>query len=121
MDNYLDTLYRMYKSSNILFKEKDFHNASYLAGYVLECYLKSLIKKEKKVHDLEELINYIEKNSSISVKLQRINFENIKKDWKVSKRYTEKSNEWQAETAKKMNCEIKSIMKNIANENINTN
>ena len=130
-DNYIDTMKRMYNSSNILFKEKDFHNACYLAGYVLETFLKHLIQKNiishnieklnKISHNIEKLNNYIISNSSISHKIQNINFENIKKNWEVSKRYIEKSNEWHEETAKKFNEEIKNIMKYNTNENINSN
>lgn len=43
-DNFIDTAERMRDSSNTLHCEKDFHNACYLAGYVVECYLKLFMR-----------------------------------------------------------------------------
>lgn len=42
-DNYHDTVYRMYESSDILYKNQQWFNANYLAGYVLECYCKLIL------------------------------------------------------------------------------
>ena len=42
-DNYHDTVYRMYESSDILYKQKQWFNSNYLAGYVLECYCKLIL------------------------------------------------------------------------------
>jgi hypothetical protein len=42
-DNYKDTAYRMYESSEILYKNKQWFNSNYLAGYVLECYCKLIL------------------------------------------------------------------------------
>ena len=42
-DNFFSTAERMYDSSKILHRESHFHNASYMAGYVLECYGKILL------------------------------------------------------------------------------
>jgi hypothetical protein len=42
-DSFFDTAERMYDSSKALHKEAHFHNASYMAGYVLECYGKILL------------------------------------------------------------------------------
>ncbi len=39
-DNFLDTAERMRDSCIFLHKQKHFHNACYMAGYVVECYLK---------------------------------------------------------------------------------
>lgn len=44
-DSFLDTAKRMHKSSEILHQNDDFHNACYLAGYVVECYAKILVEK----------------------------------------------------------------------------
>jgi len=43
MDNFYDTANRMYKSSKILHQAQEYHNACYLAGYVLECYAKIIV------------------------------------------------------------------------------
>ena len=42
-DNYHDTVYRMYESSDVLYKAQNWFNANYLAGYVLECYCKLIL------------------------------------------------------------------------------
>lgn len=39
-DNFIHSAERMRDSSNILHFNKDFHNSCYMAGYVVECYLK---------------------------------------------------------------------------------
>ena len=43
MDNFYDTAKRMYKSSEVLHRNNDFHNSCYLAGYVVECYAKIIV------------------------------------------------------------------------------
>lgn len=42
-DNFIHTAERMRDSSNILHLNKDYHNACYMAGYVVECYLKMFL------------------------------------------------------------------------------
>lgn len=42
-DNYKDTAYRMYESSKMLYANRQWFNANYLAGYVLECYCKLIL------------------------------------------------------------------------------
>ncbi len=42
-DNYHDAVYRMYESSDILYKKQQWFNANYLAGYILECYSKLIL------------------------------------------------------------------------------
>jgi hypothetical protein len=42
-DNYKDTAYRMFESSEILYRNGQWFNANYLAGYVLECYCKLVL------------------------------------------------------------------------------
>ncbi len=44
-DNFFVASERMYDSSKVLHESSHFHNACYLAGYVLECYGKILIEK----------------------------------------------------------------------------
>lgn len=43
MDNFYDTANRMYKSSQILHNNNEYHNACYMAGYVVECYTKIIV------------------------------------------------------------------------------
>lgn len=43
MDNFYDTAKRMYNSSRTLHNNNEFHNACYLAGYVIECYAKIIV------------------------------------------------------------------------------
>lgn len=42
-DDYRDTAYRMYESSDILFQRQQWFNANYLAGYIAECYCKLVL------------------------------------------------------------------------------
>lgn len=44
MDNYFDTAERMRDSARLLHERKQFFNACYLAGYVYECYGKSIMQ-----------------------------------------------------------------------------
>lgn len=79
MDNFYDTAKRMHKSSEILHNAGDFHNACYLAGYVVECYGKILVGlsygfthqeiAKEFAHDLKKLnkeLQYLFSNSSFS-------------------------------------------------------
>lgn len=43
MDNFYDTAKRMHKSSETLHNNGEYHNACYLAGYVVECYAKIVV------------------------------------------------------------------------------
>lgn len=43
-DNYHDTVYRMYEASDLLYRNTQWFNANYLAGYVLECYCKLILQ-----------------------------------------------------------------------------
>lgn len=43
MDNFYDTAKRMYKSSETLHNNSEYHNACYLGGYVIECYAKIIV------------------------------------------------------------------------------
>lgn len=112
MDNFYDTAKRMYKSSEILHRNNDFHNSCYLAGYVIECYAKIIvglsygfsneeIAKEFS-HDLKKLnkeLQYILSNSQFSAYIVDMNTsfitiikENLK--WNPIKRYTISSSCW---------------------------
>lgn len=77
MDSFFDTANRMYKSSKTLHDNSEYHNACYLAGYVIECYAKILVQRaygfdNKTVasefcHDLKSLnkeLKYIFTNTS---------------------------------------------------------
>lgn len=49
-DNFFSTAERMYDSSKILHQKSHFHNASYMAGYVLECYGKIGLSLDPKLN-----------------------------------------------------------------------
>ncbi|MBN2617365.1 MAG: hypothetical protein JXR64_03525 [Spirochaetales bacterium] len=51
MENYYKTSRRTALSSNILHSNGEFFNSCYLAGYVLECYTKLLLKKALNLTD----------------------------------------------------------------------
>lgn len=52
-DNYQDTAIRMCDSSTILYRNKQWLNACYLAGYVVECYGKRMVELEAESGDFE--------------------------------------------------------------------
>lgn len=76
MDNFYDTANRMLKSSNTLHNDQDFHNSCYLAGYVIECYLKIIVSafssKSPRLfsHNISSLDSYLQSilngNSTLS-------------------------------------------------------
>ena len=43
MDHFYDTAKRMYKSTKTLHNNGEYHNACYLAGYIIECYAKIIV------------------------------------------------------------------------------
>lgn len=56
-DNFLKTAEQMKESSKVLNANSHFHNSCYIAGYVAECYLKTLAEKglgstPRRTHDL---------------------------------------------------------------------
>lgn len=59
-DNFLKTAEQMNESSKVLNANSHFHNACYMAGYVAECYLKTLSEKglgntPRRTHNLSTL------------------------------------------------------------------
>ncbi|MCD9617626.1 HEPN domain-containing protein [Chryseobacterium gleum] len=121
MDNYYDTANRMQKSSKILFDNHDFHNSCYLAGYVIESYLKIMCfnlsnTRPPLTHNLNNLnssaLNYLASgNSSLVNHFTNNTFPNIISNWDpFAKRYSEKSSEWSSQNAKDFQNEIVKAM-----------
>jgi hypothetical protein len=111
MDNYYNTANRMYKSSQILHNNQEFHNSCYLGGYIIECYAKIIIGVSYGFnipdlkdfgHDLKRMnreFQYIISHSSISsymldmpVAFSKSLSGNAK--WDPFKRYSDTGNEW---------------------------
>lgn len=129
-DNFYATAKRMYKSSKTLHDNSEYHNACYLAGYVVECYAKivvglsygftpSELAKEFS-HDLKKLnkeLQYIITHSSYSPYIvdMRSDFAtlllNVAK-WHPIKRYS--SNTWSQQNSNTFQTEIQLAMQKLA-------
>lgn len=111
MDNYYNTANRMFKSSQTLHANQEFHNSCYLAGYVIECYAKIIIgisygfntsDLKDFGHDLKKMnkeFQYIISHSSISSYMLDMptNFSKTLSGntrWDPYKRYSDATNEW---------------------------
>jgi hypothetical protein len=131
MDNYYDTVIRMQKSSKTLFDNQDYHNSCYLAGYVIECYLKILFynvsnnNTPPRTHNLTNLnssiISYLSSgNSSLNSYFANNSFSNIFLDWNpVSKRYIERNLEWTPQNAQDYQIEITIAMQTLVQMRLN--
>ena len=113
MDNYYDTAKRMYKSSKTLHNNSEYHNACYLAGYVVECYAKVIVglsygfthnDLKEFSHNLRRLDNelqYVLAHSAYATYIvdMRTDFSSILSGgskWNPIKRYAEDLGEWNA-------------------------
>jgi len=132
MDNYYDTANRMYKSAKTLHDNAEFHNACYLAGYVIESYAKIIVgisngldyKKIAKdfKHDLDKLDNelqYILNNSAFTSYIvdMRNEFSFLlsgNKMWNPLKRYSEDSQKWKQTDSINFQNQIQLAMQKIA-------
>ena len=112
MDNFYETARRMHKASETLHNNGEFHNACYLAGYVIECYAKIIVGlsynftqedlAKEFSHDLKKLnreLKYILTSSSYSTYIvdMETNFSTLLSGslkWNPIKRYTVSSNCW---------------------------
>jgi hypothetical protein len=104
-DDFYATAKRMHKSSKTLHDNSEYHNACYLAGYVVECYAKIVVQTYSTTsprsfrHDINrlstELNNLLQGNSSLShyVLDGPNDFSNILSQWNpVSMRYRPNAN-----------------------------
>lgn len=104
MDNFYDTAKRMYKSSETLHNNSEYHNACYLAGYVVECYAKIIVgvfstgiprRFGHNISNLDiELQNILSGNSSLSAYIMSgpADFNSVLSNWNPGNlRYTESS------------------------------
>lgn len=133
MDNYYDTANRMYKSSQTLHNNREFHNACYMSGYVIECYMKImhnciLQSMPPFTHKLQTLdtgiTNYlVNGNSSFSTYLlDRSSFTNIFNEWDpVSRRYIELIQEWQEQNSNDFQNEIHLAMQELTKMKLDGN
>lgn len=96
MEDFYQAAVQMQRASKILHENKSWHYACYLAGYVIEMGLKTIIysldkKKLGKIHILSELmkpVNILEKRiKGITFKKDIITNSRLYAEWKVEKRY----------------------------------
>lgn len=131
MDNYYDTAQRMYKSSEILHKNQDYHNACYLAGYVVECYAKIIVGVTYKFnyteiakefsHNLKDLnreLKYILIHSNLTEYIvdMKIDFCTIlsgNSKWNPIKRYSENGEIWDLKNSSGFQNEITLAMQKL--------
>lgn len=132
-DNYIDTAYRMYDSSLELKKVKQWLNACYLAGYIVECYCKLILQSAVNQgycvsdsrllysHKLEELGNEIiiglpgVVSASYCADVSSV-CSSIVNGWGVSLRYAADSHVWNSEEiAERVLGEVDELMEIIMN------
>ncbi|WPO92573.1 hypothetical protein [Chryseobacterium sp. HR92] len=111
-DNFIHSAERMRDSSNILHLNKDFHNSCYMAGYVVECYLKIFMNFSLPIpssnprsygHNINQLSAdlYYAATSAASASAYRsyiidvhTECNNIINTWNPIKRYEDNPNAW---------------------------
>lgn len=127
MDNYFNTANRMFNSSQTLHNNQDFHNSCYLAGYVIECYIKITINllsgsNPPHSHDISKLnskcLKYIATGNSSNQNYfidSSNNFSAILQKWNpVNTRYTEEINKLIEKDSTTFQSEINIAMQKIA-------
>ncbi len=127
MDNFYDTAIRMQKSSEILHNNGEFHNACYLAGYVVECYAKIIVENYSQntpisfKHNLNrldtELSSILSGNSSLSqyILYCSIDFSMILSKWNpFNLRYADISNTLNSQDSGRFQSEIQLAMQKLA-------
>lgn len=126
MDNFYDTAIRMQKSSEILHNNGEFHNACYLAGYVVECYAKIIVENYSQYtprsfsHNLNrldtELSSILSGNLSLSQYILNcsIDFSMILSKWNpVNLRYVDISNTLHSQDSGSFQSEIQLAMQKL--------
>ena len=131
MDNFKDTLYRMYYDAVLLNENKRCFNSCYLAGYVIECYAKLVVGKalndgytlsknnvrsySHNIGDMSsDITNYLISQNVMSNYCIDLSNEcsSILGTWNPNSRYSETTHEWNTES--KSNSfieEVKKVMK----------
>lgn len=119
MSQYLRTAERMLQSSKILHENKQFFNACYLAGYVVECYQKIVIQildsNPRKIHDLDELKEHYKRlkatgrgqklvKESLAIDIEA-KCPSIFQSWNPTHRYDD-THQWDEENSLKFQKEI---------------
>jgi hypothetical protein len=131
-DDFYATAKRMHKSSKMLHNNSEYHNACYLAGYVVECYAKIIVGLsydfvpselgKEFSHDLKELnkeLQYVITYSTYSAYIvnMRTDFSTILLNvtkWHPIKRYTSNTNTWNQQNSNDFQAEIQLAMQKLA-------
>jgi hypothetical protein len=131
MDNFYDAAKRMHNSSQILHNNNEFHNACYLAGYVVECYAKIIVGlsygltqeelAKEFSHDLKKLnreLQYILSHSQYSayivdMKTDFVSLISGNLKWNPVKRYVVSSNNWNQSNSDNFQNEIQVAMQKL--------
>jgi hypothetical protein len=131
-DDFYATAKRMHKSSKTLHNNSEYHNACYLAGYVVECYAKIIVGLsydfvpselgKEFSHDLKELnkeLQYVITYSTYSAYIvnMRTDFSTILLNvtkWHPIKRYTSNTNTWNQQNSNDFQAEIQLAMQKLA-------
>lgn len=126
MDNFYDTAKRMQKSSETLHNNGEYHNACYLAGYVVECYAKIVVGLFSATrtprsfgHNIVNLNNELQyllgSNSSLSAYIVNgsTDFSQIISSWNPHNRYTTQITEWNLNNSIDYQTEIQLAMQKL--------
>jgi hypothetical protein len=134
-DDFKKTAKRMGKSSSTLHNAREFYNACYLGGYVIESYAKILIGLLGTSHGNEHRIpvligdverNYLLANSTLIGKIRnsgvainlRTDFAQISRNWHPYKRYAGVES-WNVRTSTDFQAEITLALQHIARLEVN--
>jgi HEPN domain-containing protein len=135
MDNFYKTAKRMQKSSKILHDNGDYHNACYLAGYVVECYAKIIVGMSYSFshediakefgHDLKKLnkeLEYVLAHSSYSTYIVDLKekFADVlsgESKWNPIKRYSQ--NTWTQNNSTKFQEQISTAIGKLTDLSLN--
>ncbi len=109
-DNYIQTAKRMRESSQTLHTNLEFHNSCYMAGYVVECYLKIFFglgfttnTPRSFGHNIVQInanLQFAVSNSAAAAAFKSYLVDmatecpNISSTWNPNKRYEEETLEW---------------------------
>ncbi len=135
-DHFFSTAKRMYKSSETLHNNGEYHNACYCAGYVIECYAKILIglsyndptisrEYSHALNKLDDELQYILTHSSLASHIvqMRTYFPTIvrgENKWHPLKRYFIESQEFDQPTSEKYKTETTNAIRILSQMSLDT-
>lgn len=132
-DDFFSTAERMYDSSKVLHKISHFHNASYMAGYVLECYGKILLSLDPtlnprsyghRIININNELQYLLTNSSVIGSHRQYIIDmshqcpNVLNTWSPHNRYADSLSSWNGTVSQNFQNEVAVCWEQIIKMNI---